>query len=180
MPMATMLILSIVMAVVYVAAVIIKDKALPDSVSALVYALPKGRCRWLWSAWLAVVTLLMAPALMTAMAESCWTQLLAAATIISLAMTAALPLWPGSHNRLHNILGILSGVLSQVCVWFICPWYLMLWLLFVILLVLHAFPDVSWAAKIADKTSGKGVFLLEAVCSAVLYTAIITAILSLQ
>ena len=103
MPMATMLILSIVMAVVYVAAVIIKDKVLPDSVSALVYALPKGRWRWLWSAWLAVVTLLMAPALMTAMTDSCWTQLLAAATIISLAMTAALPLWPGSHNRRSRI-----------------------------------------------------------------------------
>ena len=178
--MMTMLILSIVMAVAYVAAVIIRDKTLPDSVSALVYALPKGRWRWLWSAWLALVTLLMATALTAAMSATWWMSLLADATIICLAMTAALPLLPGYHNRLHNALGILSGVLSQVCVWFICPWYLMLWLLFVMLLVLHAFPDVSWAAKVADKTSGKGVFLLEAVCSAALYAAMITAILSLQ
>lgn len=175
-----MLILSIVMAVAYVAAVIIRDKTLPDSVSALVYALPKGRWRWLWSAWLALVTLLMAPALTAAMSATWWMSLLSDATIICLAMTAALPLLPGYHNRLHNAIGILAGILTQVCVWFICPWYLMLWLLFVILLVLHDFPDVSWAAKVADKTSGKGVFLLEAVCSAALYAAMITAILSLQ
>lgn len=180
MPMATMLILSIVMAVVYVAAVIINDKALPDSVSALVYALPKGRLRWLWSAWLALVTLLMAPALTVAMAATWWTLLLAAATIICLAMTAALPLLPGYHNHLHNVLGILAGVLTQVCVWFICPWCLMLWLLYVVLLLIHAFPDRSWAAKIADKTNGKGVFLLEAVSSVALYAAMTTAILSLQ
>lgn len=180
MPMATMLILSIVMAVVYVAAVIIKDKALPDSVSALVYALPKGRWRWLWSAWLAVVTLLMAPALTAAMAVTWWTSLLAAATIICLAMTAALPLLPGYHNHLHNVLGILSGVLTQVCVWFICPWWLMLWLLYVVLLLICAFPDWSWAAKIVDNTNGKGVFLLEAVSSVALYAAMKTANLSLQ
>lgn len=178
--MMTMLILSIVMAVAYVAAVIIRDKALPDSVSALVYALPKGRWRWLWSAWLAVVTLLMAPALTAAMAATWWTSLLAAATIICLAITAALPLLPGYHNRLHNVLGILSGVLTQVCVLFICPWWLMLWLLYVVLLLIHAFPDWSWAAKIVDKTNGKGVFLLEAVSSTAFYAALKVATLSLQ
>jgi hypothetical protein len=35
-------ILSLLMAVAYIAVVIIKDKKLPDSISALVYALPSG------------------------------------------------------------------------------------------------------------------------------------------
>lgn len=173
--MMTMLILSIVMAVAYVAAVIIRDKALPDSVSALVYALPKGRWRWLWSAWLAVVTLLMAPALTAAMAATWWTSLLADATIICLAMTAALPLLPGYHNRLHNALGILAGVLTQVCVLFICPWCLLLWLLFVVALVIVAFPDKLWATRIIDKIHGKGVLLLELVCSLAVYASLVFA-----
>lgn len=174
--MMTMLIISIVMAVAYVAAVIIRDKALPDSVSALVYALPKGRWRWLWSAWLAVVTLLMAPALTAAMAATWWTSLLADATIICLAMTAALPLLPGYHNRLHNALGILAGVLTQVCVLFICPWCLLLWLLFVVALVIVAFPDKLWATRIIDKIHGKGVFLLEVICAWALFAALPFAI----
>ena len=107
-------------------------------------------------------------------------QYLDAIRFICLAMTAALPLLPGYHNHLHNVLGILAGVLTQVCVWFICPWCLMLWLLYVVLLLIHAFPDRSWAAKIADKTNGKGVFLLEAVSSVALYAAMTTANLSLQ
>lgn len=170
--MMTMLILSIVMAVAYVAAVIIRDKELPDSVSALVYALPKGRWRWLWSAWLALVTLLMAPALTAAMAATWWMSLLADATIICLAMTAAMPLLPGYHNRLHNALGILAGVLTQVCVLFICPWCLMLWLLFVVALVVLAFPDKGWAARITAKISGKGVLLLEVICAWALFAAL--------
>ena len=169
-----MLILSLLMAVAYVAAVIIKDRALPDSISALVYALPAGRWRWLWSAWLALVTLLMAPALTAALTAAWWTSLLADATVICLAMTAALPLLPGYHNRLHNALGILSGILSQVCVWFVCPWWLMLWLLYALLLFAMAFPDVRWCNKIVTAFGGKGVLVAEIICSITAYGTLLT------
>lgn len=163
-----MLILSLLMAVAYVAAVIIKDRKLPDSISALVYALPAGRWRWLWSAWLALVTLLMAPALTAALTATWWTSLIADATIICLAMTAAMPLLPGYHNRLHTALGILSGVLSQVCVWFVCPWWLFSWLLLVAAWV--------WTTKDTARTAfdGKGVFIAECIC----YLAIIGSMLT--
>lgn len=169
-----MLILSLLLAAAYVAAVIIKDRALPDSISALVYALPKGRCRWLWSLWLALVTLLMAPALTAAMAAQWWMSLLVDATIICLAMTAALPLLPGYHNRLHNALGIASGVLSQVCVAVVCPWWLLLWLLYALLLLVMAFPDVRWCNKIVTALDGKGILVAEIICSITAYGTLLT------
>ncbi len=172
--MITMLILSIVMAVAYVAAVIIKDRELPDSISVLVYELPE-RWQWLWSAWLAGVTLLMAPALTSAMSAAWWTSLLADATIVCLSMTAAIPLLPGYHNRLHNILGIAAGVLTQVCVWFICPWWLLLWVCGLLLLQALCIPGwKSWVAKVMNVISGKGVLLLELICATTFFASLIT------
>lgn len=164
-----MLILSLLMAVAYVAAVIIKDRKLPDSISALVYALPVGRWRWLWSAWLALVTLLVAPALTAALTAAWWTSLLSDATIICLAMTAAMPLLPGYRNRLHNALGIASGVLSQVCVAVVCPWWLLLWLLMAAVAVDAWFVHPS----LPRWYDHKGVLLAECICAATVYGSLL-------
>lgn len=163
--MTWMLLTSILLVALYVGAAIWKQRVLPRSISALVYVLPPGRWRWLWSAWLAVVTLLMAPALTAALATAWWTSLLADATIVCLAMTAALPLLPGYHNRLHTVLGIAAGVLSQACVVVVGPLLLLLWLPFVAVCI--------WIATSSKITAldGKGVLLAEVVCTATVYAA---------
>jgi len=56
--MATMTILSILMVVSFTGIAIWKMNGLPESISAMVYALPDGGWRWLWSAWLALVSIL--------------------------------------------------------------------------------------------------------------------------
>jgi len=56
--MIVILIISVLLVVLYVGAAIWRFRALPDSISAMVYALPDGGWRWLWSAWLAIVGIL--------------------------------------------------------------------------------------------------------------------------
>ena len=49
-----MLLISISLVVLYVGTTIWIKKELPDSISAMVYDLPEGGWRWLWTVWLAV------------------------------------------------------------------------------------------------------------------------------
>lgn len=162
---ATCLISSILMAVAYIAAVIIKDKSLPDSISALVYAIPAGKWRWVWSVWLAAVTLMLAPAL-TSAAQSNLLVLIADSTIVCLAMTAAVPLLPCYHNKWHYALGISSGVLSQIYVALLCPWWLAAWLVFAALVV---WTLTDWKQDAQKRFYGKGVFIAESVCAVTVY-----------
>lgn len=152
-----MLFISILLVVSYVGTAILKEKTLPESISALVYILPEGRWRWLWSAWLALVTVFMTPALVSAMTTAVGL-LVAGATIVCLAMVAAIPLLPGYHNKWHYGIGIAAGILSQVCVALVSHWWLMAWILWVAVCVRIA---TSKEKTIFD---GKGVFIAEAVC----------------
>ena len=185
--MTTLLFLSILTAASYVVADIIVrwrctesgdfatriNAAMPGSLSAMVYLLPAGRWRWLWSAWLAMTTLLMSPALTSAMSATWCSSLLADATIVCLAMTAALPLLPGYHNRLHTALGIAAGLLSQVCVVAICPWFLILWVLMVSVAI-DAWIVRSDVCRWYDQ---KGVFIAEVICAAAVYLSLITDVI---
>jgi len=155
-----MLISSLIMAVLYVGAAIWKNRELPDSISALVYDLPAGRWRWLWSAWLAAVTLLLAPSLTAA-----GPMLAASATVVCLAMVAAMPLVPGTHNIEHYTTAIWAGILSQVCVWHADARWLWLWLLF-----------VPMTANIWKQTIGKGTFIAEAICAAAVYGSLLSVL----
>ena len=168
--MTVLTLLSILLVAAYVVAAAWVRGELPGSISALVYALPAGRWRWLWSAWLALVTLLMAPALTAAMSATWWTSLLADALVVCLAMTAALPLLPGYHNRWHCALGILSGVLSQACVAVACPWWLLLWLLMAAVAI-DAWLVHPGTARWYDH---KGVLLAEVICAASIIGAVLT------
>ena len=151
-----MLFLSALLVILYTGMATWRRRKLPESVSAMVYELPQ-KWQWVWTAWLALVTALMAPALTEAM-PSAWYSITSHACIICLAMTAAMPLIPGSHNTAHYGLGIAAGVLSQVCVAIMCSWWLLLWLLFVAVVFYTVF------AKKGTIFDGKGVFVMEAVC----------------
>ncbi len=155
--MMTFLLISALLVVLYLGAATWRLRKLPDSVSALVYDLPK-KWQWVWSAWLALVTALLAPALTEAMPSE-WYAIAAHIFIICLAMTAAMPLVPGSHNRAHYGLSIAAGIFSQVCVAIIGPWWLLVWLLFVGIFF--------YAITGKDKSvfDGKGVLVIEIICS---------------
>ena len=153
--MVTLIIISLTLVVLFVGATIYHTHKIPDSVSAMVYSLPHG-WRYLWTAWLWAVSMLLMPALMDKLG-SYW-QFLGFLWCASMAFCGALPLIKGEQNTIHNVLGIAAGVISQVCVFIINPWWLCVWLL------------LSWFVltdRVRDLTSvwyGKTCFLAESVC----------------
>lgn len=121
------ILISIIMAVLYVGAAIIIKREIPVSISSLVYILPEGRWRWLWTIWIWITGLLLIVPLMDALPDE-W-KFLGFFTIASLMFCGAIPLFIEEYNTWHNILGVAAGILSQVCVVIINPWYLTLWIL---------------------------------------------------
>lgn len=156
--MMTGLIVAILMAVLYVGAAIKVRGELPASLSALVYVLPEGGWRWLWTVWIWLTGLLIVGPLLEVLPE-CW-EFLGALMVASLMFCGAMPLFVRELNRWHNGLGVAVGVLSQLCVLIVSPWWLMVWLLMAAVAIgLIAFPhQCRW-------TDGKGVMIAEMVCT---------------
>lgn len=151
-----MLIFSILLVVSYVGTAIWSKGELPESVSAMVYDLPKAG-QWLWTLWLFLVAFCIAPALLEAIPES-W-KFVGFFTVACLAFCAAMPLVKNEKNTAHYALAIAAGILSQICVAFISPWWLIAWPLYVAVI---SFPVFPWTVE--KRISGKGVFLIECVC----------------
>ena len=162
--MTTTIVLSILLAVSFAGATIRRLRALPDSISAMVYALPEGGWRWLWSAWLAIVDILtFAP--VVEILDVRGLGILGFLPMAMLMFVAAWPIFDREHYRWHNILGTAAAVVSQVDVWLICPYWLLLWLLM---------PSVVFIKGIYHTGTcfnGKGVLIAEVVCYAVLILA---------
>lgn len=162
--MTTMTVLSILLAVSFAGAAIWRLRALPDSISAMVYALPECGWRWLWSAWLAMVDILtFAP--VVEILDGRGLGILGFLPMAMLMFVAAWPIFDREHYRWHNILGTAAAVVSQVDVWLICPYWLLLWLLM---------PSVVFMKGIYHTGTcfnGKGVLIAEVVCYAVLILA---------
>lgn len=150
-----MLILSILLVVSYVGTAIWSKKELPESVSAMVYDLPKAG-KGLWTLWVFLVAFCIVHSLLEAMPES-W-EFIGFFTVACLMFCGAMPLVKDEKNTVHYALAIAAGVLSQVCVLLINPWWLLAWPLYVAAV---SFP-VPW--KYEKIISGKGVFLIEGVC----------------
>ena len=176
--MTTLVIMSILVATIGIAAAICKEKELPVSISVIVYDLPLIG-KYLWSVWVWLMVGLLAFPLLDVMGNIWWQGMIAYATIASLGLVGALPLVPGNEDvRIcwHYNFAWIGGLLSQMCVCFIAPCWLMLWGLWAVMAVLSTTEqEVKWIAKVNDATAGKGVFLLEVtamlpVYSAVLYT----------
>lgn len=165
-----MLLLSIIMVVSFVGATIIKTKAIPDSISSMVYVLPDGSARWLWTIWLWLVTVLLAPSLIDALSDK-W-QFIGFLMISCLLFTGAMPIFMKEHKKAHNVLGVTAGILSQVCVVIIDPWWLLLWGIPMPLLV-GAFASFNDSPETPDFCDGKGVFFAECICAASLYGALL-------
>lgn len=170
--MITLLIIAILLMVLYIGITIWKKKELPKSISHMVYDLPKGGWRWLWTIWLWSVVICVAPSLIEALSGSSF-QFVGFLTIASLLFVGAIPLFDTDHIKWHNFLAISGGILTQVCTIKICPWWMLLWFVMIILMggAFCAFKDNKGYYRIID---GKGIFITEILCSTTIIVAIIT------
>lgn len=164
-----MLIVSILLVALYVGATIWKHKELPESISAMVYNLPK-QGQWLWTVWLAMSDIFAAPAVFESLPETF--QFLGFFFTGSLLFVSAMPLVRHSRNKPHEILAILAGIFSQACVLFICWWWILTWFIFIIILVCVK----KWGVPIWMTQSG--VFILEIQCVLPLYGSLFTNLLT--
>lgn len=162
--MTTMTILSILLAVSFTGAAIWRLMALPDSISAMVYALPEGGWRWLWSAWLAIVGILtFAP--VVEMLDGRGLGILGFLPMAMLMFVAVWPIFDREHYKWHNILSTAAAVVSQVDVWLISPYWLLLWLLMLSVVFMKGIYHTE------TYFNGKGVLFAECMC----YVALVGA-----
>ena len=167
-----MLTISILLVALYVGAAIWNRKELPESVSSMVYDLPRSG-RWLWIVWMWAVSLLMCIPLIDALPEN--VSGLGFLTLASLMLCGAMPISDSRVNRrAHNVFGILGGVLSQVCVAVVSPWWLAAWLLFVAIYGYDLLPSQNDRIYPSQWYDGKGVFLAEAICLLTVAGAVLT------
>jgi len=159
------------MAIAYIAVVIIKDKKLPDSMSALVYAL-SNKWQWVWTLWLWAVSLLMCIPLIDALPET-W-KFLGFLTLACLGFVGAMPIIYKEHKKAHDILGVSAGILSQVCVFILSPWWLLVWFLWPFLMGSTIVQQKG--GDMRELFKGKGVFVAEVICMITLAVAMLTRI----
>lgn len=163
-----LILLAFLLVASYVGPAVWRKGELPDSISAMVYDLPRRR-QWTWSAWLCLVAVLLFEPLVSA------TEFLGWWTILFLAGAALTPVVRTDTRRWHYASGVMAGVMSQACVVMICPWWLALWLVFLFVLAqLYARPD-GWLAR---HTEHKGVCVAEVICTAALLGALASGALT--
>ena len=154
----TMLIVSLALAVLYTGTAIAVKKGLPDSVSAMVYDLPKAG-KYVWTVWIWAVTLLLCPTLFENIGEDYG--ILAHCFATCMMFVGAMPLVRNESNKAHNVLGIAAGVFSQICVAIIDPNWLFSWALFIFLMGSVYVQPQGWLGK---AMKGKGIFVAEMSC----------------
>ena len=153
--MVTMLTLSFLLVASFLGAAIWRAKSLPESISALVYDLPKKR-QWVWSAWLVMVSALLFVPLTDACGGLGW------ATEVCLMGTALTPLVKPDARKWHYVLAYTVGILSQVCVAVTCIDCLSVWMAFVfVMLSVYVQPD----GKLAKAVEHKEAFVAEFVAT---------------
>lgn len=171
--MVTLLVIAMVLMVACIAAFIIKNKELPKSISAMVYDLPNGGLKWLWTIWVWVISVFTAPSLFELL-DAKGLGFVGLFTIGSFLMAGAIPLFQESERKWHNIFATAGWILTQVCTIIICPWWMLVWLLFIALMVAVMVKGYSGILRYLE---GKWVFVSEIICSLSLIGAILTKIL---
>lgn len=156
--MIVFIIISSILAALYIGAVIVVKRQLPESVSAMVYLLPYAG-QWLWGAWLFAVGGLLLPPMLEAMPDNL--SFIAFLTVVCLFGAAVTPLVQMDMRGLHNFFGIAAGVLSQVCVLAINAQWLAAWMLWLFLI---GSTYVQPEGQLGKFVKGKGVFLSECIC----------------
>ena len=166
--MKTLIIISVIIALSYVAGVIWKKRELPCSLSAMVFEL-KGKWKWLWTAWMWAVTFTICIPTIEALPEC--VKFLGFLMMGSLIFVGAMPLFESETKEEHYTFAIIGGVLSQLCVAFICPWCLLTWLGMTAVIFLHL-RDCKRDDERTKWYTGKGTFLAEVSC----YVALVLSV----
>lgn len=161
--MTWMLMVSCLLAVLYVGAAIWALRGLPESISAMVYVLPEGGARWLWTIWLWLVSLgTLIPVIDLLALRGC--EIVGFATMCCLVFCGAMPIFMKEHKRAHDALGIAGGLLSQACVACLAGgWngWLWLWLLWPLLMASTLIRPRGWLGRLLQ---GRGCTVAEILC----------------
>ena len=152
-------------------AAIWKNKAIPESISAMVYDLPK-KWRFLWILWMwAIAFLTIIPAIEILSQKGM--EYIGFITLAGLVFTGAMPLVKNEKNTMHYVFAMPSGIVSQACVLFIYGDWLSLWLIIPIMMIhLFLFPD----SRISIMFDGKGVCVMEILCYICIIFSLLTKI----
>lgn len=146
--------------VAFLAAVIIKDRKLPDSISAMVYSLPRS-WQWVWIVWMWVVSVVTCIPVIESLPDDF--KSFGFLTMGCLALCGSMPLIRQEENTLHYVFAVTAGVLSQICVVVCNPWLLLLWAI-MLPFVMGAFAGFNDSKDIPVIAGGKGVLLAEMIC----------------
>lgn len=122
--MLSLTIISALIIASYTAAVCIKVKGIPYSISATFYALEH---KWLFCATMIITAGLLMPAILQKTPESY--QFTAFLACVGMIMVGAAPHFKeGLEKKIHTAGAVLCLLFSQVWVLLICPWPLLVWL----------------------------------------------------
>ena len=152
--MIILLLIASILALAYLSFIIYKRKNIPNSISATVYDLDK-KYQWCWSAWLSIIGLLLFAPLVDATEEFGWL------TIVCLIGCALTPLINSELEKWHTILGVLSGIISQICVLFINYYFLLVWIIFILI---KGNSLIRPNSHISKHVNNKYVFISEVIC----------------
>lgn len=144
----------------YVGVAIWRKRKLPESISAMVYILPEGGWRWLWSLWLIVVSVLTFSPVIEVL-DKRGLGVLAFLPIVFNMFVAVWPLYDTEHKPWHYAFGIASGVMSQVCVWLLNPYWLWLWMLIIVIPMTYR---ILWQKSVPVWMWSIGVLFAEVIC----------------
>lgn len=89
--------------------------------------------KWTWTIWIWVLAFTTIFPLIEVLPVAF--EMLGFFTILSLVFTGALPLFDTENIKYHNTFGIMTGILSQICVTIICPYWLFLWVLMFLIIL---------------------------------------------
>ena len=154
--MTAMLILSLALNIIILVIGSVRERSLPESISALVYVF---RHKWFWTIWLWLVALLtLIPTI--ELLSRIGMEFLGFGTMVCLMFCGSMPLFDKEHVKWHWITGIAGCILSQLCVYFLCPDWLSLWGVFAFLTGSKYVQPEGFGKPFL----GKGVFLAESTC----------------
>lgn len=122
--MLTLTIISTLIIASYTAAVCIKVKGIPYSISATFYALEHN---WLFGATMIITAGLLMPAILQKTHDSY--QFTSFIACVGMIMVGAAPHFKeGLEKKIHTVGAVLCLLFSQVWVLLTCPWLLLVWL----------------------------------------------------
>jgi len=152
-----MTLISVLLVVSVVGTAIWKEKALPDSISSLVFVF---RHKWLWTVWIWAVSLLTLIPVIDRLSQI-GMEALGFGSLACLAFCGAMPLIDKDNTDMHWVFGISGCVLSQACVYFIHYESLWVWILFPFFFLSSYIQPEGWLGK---AMKGKGIHLGEVIC----------------